>query len=438
MPQTIDTKNQKPNADELLEYALNIIPHTPTFKEFAVAMMEFMDEANAKVVIDLYDVLLKKSPINGVTLEKDFKEKLGEDTLEVWYNEFLWEQQWKTCEEAKKLKEDIDELIKLTEEYRNSDKFREMVVYIGNLPYLAPYNAMLVNLQKPGTQIAFSIKRWKKYNRRPKVNATPLIVLVPFGPIQVLYDYENTEDEYEGRHVKKEALIEEWCNMLNKTSGKLEEKIWERLIHNLPIYGIALDDSFNAASTYGGYLRKHSPIDKDKANIDVPYVFDRYGQRYNCLNRKSRFLISINREQTPEAKFHTLCHELGHLFCRHLYYETKNERNLTHKEQEFEAETVAWLVCKRHGIDNPSEKYLATYSTNGIIPRCSIDMMLKAVTEIEKMLASKMVAKDGLWYKHDKAFKDVIDEYLADYKANQKTKHNSSREIDLFGVDFPN
>ena len=48
-----------------------------------------------------------------------------------------------------------------------------------------------------------------------------------------------------------------------------------------------------------------------------------------------------------------------YLFCYHQFYAESKRRKLTIKEREFEAKTVAWLVCKRHGIYNPSEEYLA-------------------------------------------------------------------------------
>ena len=72
----------------------------------------------------------------------------------------------------------------------------------------------------------------------------------------------------------------------------------------------------------------------------------------------SRFIISINKNLSRIVQFHTICHELGHLFCYHQFYTESKRRKLTIKEREFEAETVAWLVCKRHGIYNPLKNTL--------------------------------------------------------------------------------
>jgi hypothetical protein len=121
-------------------------------------------------------------------------------------------------------------------------------------------------------------------------------------------------------------------------------------------------------------------------------------------------------------KFHTICHELGHVFCRHQSYNYEKTRHLSLKEREFEAETVAWLMCKRHGIDNASEEYLATYAPEGTIPICSTEYIMKAVTEIERMLEGTISPKNSLWYKEDKRFKEDLDAVLKAMKNKKKSK----------------
>lgn len=59
--------------------------------------------------------------------------------------------------------------------------------------------------------------------------------------------------------------------------------------------------------------------------------------------------------------------------------------------KEFEAETVCWLLCRRFGIKNPSEKYLNFYlDNNEEIPEgMSYDAILKSCGKIETMLNGK-------------------------------------------------
>ena len=169
---------------------------------------------------------------------------------------------------------------------------------------------------------------------------------------------------------------------------------------NLSVYGIYLDDKFLAANSYGGYIMPYHDK-KLKVKIDK----DHYVEVPSC------FVISVNKNQSNATKFHTICHELGHLFCNHQCYDKRKKRKLTLKEEEFEAETVAWLTCKRHGISNPSEEYLASYAPKGEIPICSTELIMRAVTEIEKMMEGTVNIKDSMWYKEDKLFRQHISEF---------------------------
>lgn len=290
-----------------------------------------------------------------------------------------------------------------------------MLDFIGSFPYLAPYNAMLVQMQKPGATFVLTGKKWAEYGRQPKLNGQKLIVLKPFGPVQCVFDFEDTEPIPNATEVMEEAdLIKKYTESLQQAQGDLDKKKMETLVSNLPVYGIYLDDNFLAANSYGGYIMPYHD-QKLKVKIDKDYY----------MEVSSNFVISVNKKQSNAVKFHTLCHELGHLFCNHQCYDKRKKRKLTLKEEEFEAETVAWLMCKRHGISNPSEEYLASYAPKGEIPICSTELIMRAVTEIERMMDAAVSVNDSMWYKEDAAFKASINA--------QRQKLKRSRQTDLFG-----
>ena len=86
----------------------------------------------------------------------------------------------------------------------------------------------------------------------------------------------------------------------------------------------------------------------------------------------------------------TLAHELGHLYAGHIGTPNPNwwsdRRGLDLKVREFEAESIAYLVCARFGIDNPSEAYLAGYMRNNEeIPEISLDCVTRVAGLIEQM-----------------------------------------------------
>lgn len=403
-------ENKMPKA---IEYASHIIIETSNFIDFAVALVDYMEEDFIPYCKSVY-AMLRSLDYPNVTFEKD--EKLGDITPDVIrnaYHNFL-SQQDKLARE-KEFKENIDELQFLVKSYRDSNEFKKMLDFIGSFPYLAPYNAMLVQMQKPGATFVLTGKKWAEYERQPKLNGQKLIVLKPFGPVQCVFDYEDTEPIPNATKVMKEAdLIKKYTESLQQAQGDLDKKKMDTLVSNLPVYGIYLDDNFLASNSYGGYIM---PYHDQKLKVKIDKDYD--------MEISSNFVISVNKKQSNAAKFHTICHELGHLFCNHQCYDKRKKRKLTLKEKEFEAETVAWLMCKRHGISNPSEEYLASYAPKGEIPICSTELIMRAVTEIERMMDGAVSVNDSMWYKEDSAFKASVNA--------QRQELKRSRQTDLFG-----
>ena len=406
-------ENKMPKA---IEYASHIIMETSNFIDFAVALVDYMEEDFIPYCKSVY-VMLRGLSYPKVVFEEDDKlEGITPDVIRGAYHNFLSKQGELVRE--KEFKENIDELQFLVKSYRDSNEFKKMLDFIGRFPYLAPYNAMLAQMQKPGATFVLTGKKWAEYGRQPKLNGQKLIVLKPFGPVQCVFDFEDTEPIPNATKVIEKAdLIKKYTEGLQQAQGDLDNKTMNTLASNLPVYGIYLDDNFMASNTYGGYIMPYHD-QKLKVKIDKDY----YMEVPSC------FVISINKKQTNAVKFHTLCHELGHLFCNHQCYDKRKKRKLTLKEKEFEAETVAWLMCKRHGISNPSEEYLASYAPEGEIPICSTELIMRAVTEIEKMMEGFVSVNESIWYKEDAEFKASVNDH------RQKLKR--SRQTDLFGNRF--
>ena len=304
----------------------------------------------------------------------------------------------------------IDELQQLAQKFRTSEEFKKMLKFVARFHYLAPYNAYLVQLQRPGASLVLNIRRWRQYGWRPTINAQNLITLIPFGPIECMYEVSDVEKIPDMTHTPTDDILKDLQRGLNVAKGEVNPKEWFNLLFNLTQYGIRIDLNFNASNAYGGYIMC------DDGDHDLLVAID---SQEGWLSYKSAFFISVNRDQNQASQFHTICHELGHLFCHHLSY--SHWRAPTLDQEEFEAETVAWLVCKRHGVDNPSEQYLASYIRNGLVPLCSVDSIMRAVTEIEKMLKRPLMARQTLRYKEDEEFKQAVDERTHQLQLKRKS-----------------
>ena len=111
-----------------------------------------------------------------------------------------------------------------------------------------------------------------------------------------------------------------------------------------------------------------------------------------------QFELELAAQRSPEEQYATLVHELGHLYCGHLG--TLNPTwwpdrlGLSGETEEFEAESVSYLVCKRKGLDTPAAKYLSDfYYRYGEVPPISVECIMKAAGLIERMGKDSMTPR---------------------------------------------
>src|SRR5690606_4765011 len=108
--------------------------------------------------------------------------------------------------------------------------------------------------------------------------------------------------------------------------------------------------------------------------------------------KPSEYLMRLNKNHEPNVQFSTLAHELGHLFLGHLGSDERlsipvRPMPMNHAQMELEAESFAYLACRRNGVQCKSESYLADYvkqHTN--IESLDIYQVLRAVGQMELML----------------------------------------------------
>lgn len=295
---------------------------------------------------------------------------------------------------------EIDQLYNQVEDYRKSTKFKEIVEFCNNFRHIAPFNAMLVNMQRPGSKMVLTAKQWdESYNRGLKPNAQPLIYL-NMTPVGALYDISDTIAR--GDHPKTDQTIIEEVAHPFKMNGAFDETRLEVLVKNLQYYGIAHDFAFNASESFAAYITKRP--------VQTEVKFNYYGE-VGKFYWEMPYFISINKEAEPLQKMQSLCHELGHFFCHHLppVDDSWWEKRRHDKEiREFEAEITSYMVCKRNGIPCPnSDKYLAGYTKeHEEIPRnISVEAIMKAVNAIEKMF-EPLSWSEGLLYKKNPLFRE--------------------------------
>jgi antirestriction protein ArdC len=99
----------------------------------------------------------------------------------------------------------------------------------------------------------------------------------------------------------------------------------------------------------------------------------------------------LNQHHEPAVRFVTLAHELGHLFLGHLGEDKARKvsarADLWHSQEELEAESVAYLVCKRNGVESKSKTYLATFvEQNTTVKQIDVYRVMRAAGMVEALL----------------------------------------------------
>ena len=269
---------------------------------------------------------------------------------------------------------EIDKLYEDVREYQASINFQELISFVCKFPHIAPYNAMLIHIQKPGSTYVASVRDWyAKFGRKIKPGARPLIILKPFGPVSFVYEYNDTE----GKPLPKD-LVEPF-----RTENAISKADLNALISNIKSDGVGVEYS-DFGSSLGAFIKWHSQYRVLQMRVT------------NSIRKvKSYHSIVVNSNLSDTERYAAILHELGHMYCGHLYHDHSKEKwlperfdiGLSYEQKEFEAETVCYMVCERMGIKNPSIEYLSGYlDSNNKIPDISVDSIMKATGIIENLI----------------------------------------------------
>jgi hypothetical protein len=254
----------------------------------------------------------------------------------------------------------LDELLENSRLYKCSKDYKELLDFVVRLRNFAPFNAMLLQVQKPGLSYAASACDWReRFGRWPKEGARPLLILWPFGPVALVYDVQDTEGE---------KLPKDVASFF--ASGKIDKSkliSFELLLKKKNIDWNWLDTGDQKA----GVIRVVRRASDDKS--------------------ATQYRIGINRNHEPAVQFVTLAHELGHLFLGHLGSDKKlnipRRGSQDNAWQELEAESVAYLVSERNTVKSESYKYLSDFvNLDTKTDQLDLYQIMRAAGQIETLL----------------------------------------------------
>ncbi|MGW0288918.1 RNA-directed DNA polymerase [Streptomyces tuirus] len=247
-------------------------------------------------------------------------------------------------------KASIDDLVRGAQRYRSSSDYLQMLEFVGRFKRYAPFNAMVVHIQRPGARYVLSSSEWmSKYRRVLKPGAQPLLIFQPRGPYMLVYDVGDTEALPGARPLPKGITAP--VSVSSRAGEKEVAEVWHHTETNLAPLGIRLTLVDHGASSCGRTYHSRSG-----SSVERPG--SRPGDRPETY--PTLFEIEVNRHLPPLDRYATLAHELGHLFCGHLgagpgetwpdrYVRPLSDEDAVkvHARNEVEAESIAYMVLKR-------------------------------------------------------------------------------------------
>ena len=315
---------------------------------------------------------------------------------------------------------EMDEIIKRIDEgvkaVFQSDKYKEYLKFASKFTDYSARNTLLINLQRPDATLVAAYGKWKQLGRQVERGQTGIEILAPvaYKTNQVL----ETE----------RPAVDEFGNQLYNPDGTEKMEMVEK-----PMTGLAFKKVyvFDVSQTSGKELpdpvteltgdidssRKEAVFAalKKVTGIDIEFKDIKGGAKgyYSATNNEIVIKSGMSDAQTLKTAFHEAAHNLLHDPAKEIVT-NKSPRN----EKEVQAESVAFMVAERFGIDTSeySFPYIASWSDGKQLEQ--LKSALQEIQEAAKKISSEIESELLKLQKRNL----TMDEKLADTELNNIQK----------------
>ena len=265
----------------------------------------------------------------------------------------------------------VDEMFAASTRFRDNRNLIELLQFIARFPGYSAFNGLLIYTQNSSATFVATARSWQqKFGRQTNYHAQPIVILAPMAPILFVFDIQDTE----GPAVPSTLLRP------RGTLPQLLNKIYTNTRINCAVHGIAVHETTMGNGSTGTASRITPSLRKQYQGLG--------------LQNDTSYLVLIDRTQPIEARYSSLVHELGHIFCshlgidRHAWWPEREDLNIN--GEEIESDATAYLVCERLGLGGSSAKHLSNYiEMNHKLPIFSLNAVLQSVGYLEDMGKSR-------------------------------------------------
>lgn len=261
---------------------------------------------------------------------------------------------------------EIDDMIKRIDEgvkaVFQSDKYKEYLKFASKFTDYSARNTMLINMQKPEATLVAAYGKWKQLGRQVQKGETGISILAPvsYKTNQVLETERPAVDEF-GNQLYNADGTEKMETVENPVTGLAFKKVYVFDVSQTE--GKELPDPVTELTGDIDSARKEAVFAalKKVTGIDIEFKDIKGGAKgyYSSTNNQIVIKSGMSDAQTLKTAFHEAAHNLLHDPKKNIVT-AKAPRN----EKEVQAESVAFMVAEKFGIDTSeySFPYIASWS----------------------------------------------------------------------------
>lgn len=304
---------------------------------------------------------------------------------------------------ANHLKEGINDYLK-------SDTFKNFLDFVSQFHHYSERNIRLILAQNPKTRHIASYNKWKEMDNPVKRGGKATYIYAP-NPV-IKRDENNKPMKDENGEVIKfmhYKLVPVFAESETTNPALLPQQIY-----NLPEN---LEDPKRFIKLYKG-LESVSPAPIQLTNIEG---------RANGYFRPSDNTITVQKGMGEEMTLRTMIHEITHSILH-----TNSQANFgdpTYTRQEFEAESVSYIVSKHLGIDTSDYAfgYLSSWTNQGE-KIDTFESSLETITKQAQTLIDKLdLTLEKVYTLNQPSNK--FEERLEETRNRSKTKRAEPKEV---------
>ncbi|MBP1548973.1 MAG: DUF3849 domain-containing protein [Oscillospiraceae bacterium] len=315
---------------------------------------------------------------------------------------------------------EMDEMIERIDEgvkaVFQSEKYKEYLKFASKFTDYSARNTLLINLQRPDATLVAAYGKWKQLGRQVERGQTGIEILAPvaYKTNQVLETERPAVDEF-GNQLYNPDGTEKMETVEKPMTGLAFKKVYVFDVSQTS--GKELPDPVTELTGDIDSARKEAVFAalKKVTGIDIEFKDIKGGAKgyYSATNNEIVIKSGMSDAQTLKTAFHEAAHNLLHDPAKDIVT-NKSPRN----EKEVQAESVAFMVAERFGIDTSeySFPYIASWSDGKQLEQ--LKSALQEIQEAAKKISSEIESEVLKLQKRNL----TMDEKLADTELNNIQK----------------